>query len=277
MEENKVRQIEEIEALSSIYGDDLDIEDDENYSVQMSEGGVVAVLYIKLEDGYPSEGPPVYTLSSPSISTLQRRSLCNELERVYLDNIGECVVFLWIEEIRTFLQSIPSSDDSDSTPAGDKSSQSEESSSICDKLSSLEVVECPDIITGQCFEDRKSVFQGHVAVVTSVIEVKAVLRKLYENKKIANATHNMYAYRIYVDQRKAWLQDCDDDGETAAGGRMLHLEIMEAKNLIIVVSRWYGGTHLGPDRFKHINNSARQVLEQSGLITTQDKSKKKKK
>ena len=32
MEENKVRQIEEIEALSSIYGDDLDIEDDENYS-----------------------------------------------------------------------------------------------------------------------------------------------------------------------------------------------------------------------------------------------------
>ena len=42
------------------------------FSVQMSEGGVVAVLYVKLEDGYPSEGPPVYTLSSPSISTLQR-------------------------------------------------------------------------------------------------------------------------------------------------------------------------------------------------------------
>ena len=34
----------------------------------------------------------------------------------------------------------------------------------------------------------------------------AVCRKLYENKKIAHATHNMYAYRIYVDTRKAWLQ-----------------------------------------------------------------------
>ena len=27
-------------------------------------------------------------------------------------------------------------------------------------------------------------------------EVKAVIAKLYENRKIANATHNMYAYRI---------------------------------------------------------------------------------
>jgi hypothetical protein len=27
------------------------------------------------------------------------------------------------------------------------------------------------------------------------------------------------------------------------------------------VSRWYGGIHLGPDRFKHINNCARNVLQ----------------
>ena len=85
-------------------------------------------------------------------------------------------------------------------------------------------------------------FQRRVATSNKLLKILSLtssLRKLYENKKIANATHNMYAYRIYVDQRKAWLQDCDDDGETAAGGRMLHLlEIMEAKNLIIVVSRF---------------------------------------
>ena len=37
------------------------------------------------------------------------------------------------------------------------------------------------MISDQCFEDRKSVFQGHVAVVTSVIEVKAVLREDFKN------------------------------------------------------------------------------------------------
>jgi len=277
MEENKARQLEEIEALSSIYADDVEIEDENNYSVRISEGGTVAVLYIKLEAGYPSEGPPVYTLSSPSISTQHRRSICNELERVYLENIGECVVFLWTEEIRTFLQALPSSEKDD---AGERlqSPEKQETATICDELSSLDLVECPSIFTGQSFEDRKSVFQGHVAVVTSVDQVQAVLRKLYENKKIAHASHNMYAYRIYVDSRKAWLQDCEDDGETAAGGRMLHLlDIMEAKNILVVVSRWYGGILLGPDRFKHINNAARQVLEESGLITQQERTKKKKK
>ncbi|RHY11448.1 hypothetical protein DYB25_001578 [Aphanomyces astaci] len=34
----------------------------------------------------------------------------------------------------------------------------------------------------------------------------------------------------------------------------------------VVVSRWYGGILLGPDRFKHIANCARQVLETHGFI-----------
>ena len=34
----------------------------------------------------------------------------------------------------------------------------------------------------------------------------------------------------------------------------------------MIVSRWYGGILLGPDRFKHINNAARNVLESAGFI-----------
>jgi putative IMPACT (imprinted ancient) family translation regulator len=49
------------------------------------------------------------------------------------------------------------------------------------------------------------------------------LQVLYSNKKIANATHNMYAYRISRTGTKSFLQDCEDDGESQAGGRMLHL------------------------------------------------------
>lgn len=44
-------------------------------------------------------------------------------------------------------------------------------------------------------------------------------------------------------------------------------QIVDAKNVMVVVSRWYGGTHLGPDRFRHINNAARQVLELAGHVS----------
>jgi len=44
------------------------------------------------------------------------------------------------------------------------------------------------------------------------------------------------------------------------------LEILVAEDVLVVVSRWYGGTHLGPDRFKHINNVTRQVLDKAGDI-----------
>lgn len=62
-------------------------------------------------------------------------------------------------------------------------------------------------------------------------------------------------------------QDCDDDGENAAGGRLLHLlELLDVKNVVVVVSRWYGGIQLGPKRFKIINNVARRALEENGFI-----------
>ena len=62
-------------------------------------------------------------------------------------------------------------------------------------------------------------------------------------------------------------QDFDDNGESAAGARLLKLlQIVEACNVVVVVSRWFGGTLLGPSRFTHINNAARQLLDECGYI-----------
>jgi putative IMPACT (imprinted ancient) family translation regulator len=44
------------------------------------------------------------------------------------------------------------------------------------------------------------------------------------------------------------------------------LEILELENVLVVVSRWYGGILLGADRFKHINQAARDALEKAGLL-----------
>lgn len=36
--------------------------------------------------------------------------------------------------------------------------------------------------------------------------------------------------------------------------------MMDVWNVMVVVSRWFGGTHIGPDRFKHINSAARDAI-----------------
>ena len=79
---------------------------------------------------------------------------------------------------------------------------------------------------------------------------------------MAKATHNIFAYRFTDSSTGICFHDNDDDGETAAGSRLAEiLRLMGANGVAVVVTRWYGGTLLGPDRFRHINNCARRVLE----------------
>ena len=122
--------------------------------------------------------------------------------------------------------------------------------------------------SGEPFEDRRSVFQAHVCTVHSVADVHAALEQLKSDKKIARATHNIMAYRIAAPPPAGRvLQDNDDDGETAAGSRLAHLlDVLGVENVLVVVSRWYGGIKLGADRFKHINNVARQQLDAAGYL-----------
>lgn len=140
------------------------------------------------------------------------------------------------------------------------------------------LVETPSIIHGEPFTERRSTFQAHIARVHNHVEVIAVVKQLKSIKKIAEATHNIVAYRI-GGLGNPMICDCDDDGETNAGSRLLHLlTILNAENVVVVVSRWcviafccewrfqdllffrFGGILLGPDRFKHICNAPRDLL-----------------
>lgn len=44
------------------------------------------------------------------------------------------------------------------------------------------------------------------------------------------------------------------------------MQILEVDNVVVIVTRWFGGIHLGPDRFKDINNVARMALDDCGYI-----------
>ncbi|KAG0246350.1 ribosomal protein S5 domain 2-type protein [Mortierella sp. GBAus27b] len=123
------------------------------------------------------------------------------------------------------------------------------------------------IQSGQPIVDRKSVFVAHLAPITQPVQVPWMIVQLkQENKKVVKATHNIMAYRV-ENENGTISQDNDDDGETAAGSRLLHLmSILDVRNVVVVVSRWYGGIPLSADRFKHINNAARQLLDECGYI-----------
>jgi putative IMPACT (imprinted ancient) family translation regulator len=53
----------------------------------------------------------------------------------------------------------------------------------------------------------------------------------------------------------------NDDGESGAGAVILKmLERDGVPDRIVVVTRWYGGVHLGGDRFAHIVTCTRAAL-----------------
>jgi putative IMPACT (imprinted ancient) family translation regulator len=155
------------------------------------------------------------------------------------------------------------------------------------------------IVSSEPIVDRRSTFVGHAIRVTDEREVPLVIHELLSDRKIAKAAHPaIFAYRIAKDvggaagvvyntgvsapldghvKELTWA-DYDDDGETQAGARLRHLlEILELENVLVVVSRWYGGTLLGADRFKHINQAARDALELAGLLAESAGRKKGKK
>ncbi|KAK7042458.1 ribosomal protein S5 domain 2-type protein [Favolaschia claudopus] len=114
--------------------------------------------------------------------------------------------------------------------------------------------------------DRKSAFVGRACAIFDPSEVPIILAHLMSDRRIARAAHPIInAWRCQVGN--VLHQDNDDDGETAAGGRLAHLlHILEVDNVLVIVTRYFGGIHLGPDRFKHINQAARNALDLGGFL-----------
>ncbi|OKL63987.1 hypothetical protein UA08_00451 [Talaromyces atroroseus] len=142
----------------------------------------------------------------------------------------------------------------------------------------------PEWILSDIVTEKKSVFVGRAVSVTCRDQAKAYLDYLLAtDKKVATATHNISAWRIRERRdgtTESTFQDCDDDGETAAGGRLLRLmQLMDVWDVLVVVTRWYGGILLGPDRFRIINNVGKDALVKGGFQkdtpSAKDKGKKK--
>ncbi|OYU39471.1 MAG: hypothetical protein CFE33_08795 [Pseudorhodobacter sp. PARRP1] len=104
--------------------------------------------------------------------------------------------------------------------------------------------------------DRGSRYAVSGGAVQGRAGIEAFLAELKRAKKFAKATHNTWACVLPEGGLKG------DDGEAGAGAVILKmLERAELQGHIVVVTRWYGGVHLGGDRFAHVVTSVRAYLD----------------
>ncbi|MCB6178287.1 YigZ family protein [Rhodobacter sp. Har01] len=87
--------------------------------------------------------------------------------------------------------------------------------------------------------------------------IDAFLADLKRDKRFARATHNSWAC-VLTDGGPLRA----DDGETGAGAVILRMLDREGLlDHVVVVTRWYGGVHLGGDRFAHVVTCVRAWLD----------------
>ncbi|MCB9811827.1 YigZ family protein [Candidatus Nomurabacteria bacterium] len=118
----------------------------------------------------------------------------------------------------------------------------------------------PFLLFEQIIEDRGSRYSVSTGRVTNREEIQRFLKQLKAKKKYATADHNSWAARI--SHQGAIYETKSDDGETGAG--LVILSVMQKQNVtncIVCVTRWFGGTKLMNDRYKHIQNAAAYALK----------------
>lgn len=106
------------------------------------------------------------------------------------------------------------------------------------------------------FSDRGSKYAVSGGKVGDRAGVQAFLKTLTRQKRFAKASHNSWAAILPDGPAKG------DDGEAGAG--MVILRMLEREGIsghVIVVTRWFGGTKLGGDRFRRVQDAVSYYLQ----------------
>ncbi|KAI0470836.1 RWD domain-containing protein [Xylariaceae sp. FL0804] len=270
---------DEVEAINSIYGHGCIAPSSDDPKVYiLTPPGESSSFRIEFPLAYPAEPPSVIGTNSTGRhgkkgdAARELSLFCQALGNVYQP--GLVCLFDAIEELARLLgESAP-----DEPPESDAAPQDGESSPDHDEagMEKSKLMREPPWILSDPMVELKSTFVARCAAVTSTTEAEAFVQHLLaSDKKLRAATHNITAWRIKGPDSTTF-QDCDDDGETAAGGRLLHLmQLMDLWDVMVVVTRWYGGHKLGPRRFALINQAARDSFVKAGLVADASANKKK--
>jgi hypothetical protein len=104
----------------------------------------------------------------------------------------------------------------------------------------------------QKITSRASTFIGHAAPVSSAAQRANLIKQLMTEKpELETATHNAWAIRTSYGNSPLKQEASFDDGEGGCGKFMLELmREADITNMVVVLTRWYGGVMLGPDRWR---------------------------
>ncbi|PNY28084.1 Protein IMPACT [Tolypocladium capitatum] len=104
----------------------------------------------------------------------------------------------------------------------------------------------------QKLTSKGSTFIGHAATLSSPTQRTRLIKELMTAKpELETATHNAWAVRASYGNSPLVQEASFDDGESGCGKFMLGLmREADVKNAVVVLTRWYGGVMLGPDRWR---------------------------
>ena len=116
------------------------------------------------------------------------------------------------------------------------------------------------ILFEKIITDRGSKYSVSAGRVKNREEIKKFLKKLKSNKKYAKATHNTFAASISKDG--VIYETKSDDGETGAGNVILRvLNASKYTDVVVCVTRWFGGIKLEGDRFKRVQDATKYLFD----------------
>lgn len=114
---------------------------------------------------------------------------------------------------------------------------------------------------------KESTFIARATTITEPSQRPNLLKGLMTtHPNLKSASHNVWAYRIRPAQNSISTHPREashDDGENGAGD--LLLRVMRETNVVdtlVVMTRWYGGIMLGPDRWRLMRNVVTGALSE---------------
>ena len=248
-EENLERQLDEVEALRSILGEDEASvecthvgEDQLKVSVQLPRRlpghagakDVHLVLTATLSREYPSHAPPKLELTTTTGASVPKAIMdCAfpVFANIFADACGEVMLFDCISWLEEKTESWTSQEEAQQlhTEASRREQRAKDTAQQ-EAAIALTSELINRFVHGEILIDRKSVFQAHLASLTTVDELPLLISALKTDRKIGRATHNIVAWRC------GRASDNDDDGESAAGRRLAELLVLSgAENVLVVV------------------------------------------
>lgn len=126
------------------------------------------------------------------------------------------------------------------------------------------------------FEVRGSEFLGHVAPVDTVEAAEAFIERMTD--EYADATHNVPAYRVPAGAASERTpgsgpmvrEYSSDDGEPSGSAGKPALNVLqqrEIRNVVAVVTRYYGGTNLGVGGLaRAYSRAVKEGVDEAGVV-----------